>query len=346
MKKSIFCCFLLALVLLLPFGVDAKEKVVITDVKKTIENGRHEPFSEPKFDGLTLNINGTFVEVGDSVVYEITFENKDNVDHRFIDKDLQCSEGATCSPGISYSKNEYINIGMLCPLENEVGDDYTLEANSKTKCNLIISYLKDVPDSELKDDKFVSNTVVEIKIDDNEIKEENIISSLKNPQTFSNFIIMMLPAVIAILGSILIFRKKKKVGTFMFIIGMFVIPVSVLASQFVTIKVNSNIEIRPIAEFCYVDKNGQYSYHKFRYGMDWITFMNGDYNNGEIPFYVMPENPTIDWGSVSGNYNLINSYGPPAPWTTNSSFTPVRIKTELETIKPKDEHCYMGAENN
>lgn len=341
MKRKIFNCFILALMFLIPFSVDAKENVVISNVKKVEEKGRHEPFAEPTFNDLTLNVNGTFVEVGDSVLYEITFENKDNVDHKF--KGIECPEGATCSPGISFSKNEYLNEHMSC--EDGTVDAYTIKANSTKKCYFTFSYVKDVPDNLLTNDKFVSNNVIEIKIDSNDVEEESIISSLKNPQTSTNFIIMMLPLVIVISGLILGLRKKKKLGMFIFIIGVSVIPVSVLATSFITIKVNSNIEISPMGEFCYVDGSGQYSNHKFRYGMDWITFMNGNYNNEAVPFYIMPENPTIDWGSVSGTFNRIDSYGPPQNWNGEGSFI-YKIDTELDKIKPADEVCYMSLTQN
>lgn len=330
--------FIIALVLLLPFGVNAKQNVSITSVTPLGTNSAYDLFETPTFSGLTININGSFINVGDAVSYKVAIKNDDNEDYTFSDY----KDGGTSFPSIDYSKSEYISYSLYCE------DGYLLKAKSTKECNLVISYIKAVPSELLQaTGGFSESNQVKIGIGND---KGNLISKLSNPNTASTIAtILILLVIIMTISMLLIVKKKKKVGLLALVLGISTIPISVFAATLLTITINSTVvisdgvgSISNNPSFCYLNDQGEYSLHEYEAGMTWATYLSSAYNTEN--FMVEFENPLTGANPVAGNYKYINRRISPQNYTGTGSFSYL-IDNELELIVPLDQSCYCYNES-
>lgn len=280
--KKLLKYFVLALVLILPFSVNAASNVRITDVSLEDVEGEVEGFDNPTYEGMSINLNGTFKKLYSSVAYKITMENKDNIDYGFADF-KECKD-TVCPPveSIEYAEeNGNFNYNLSCE------DNYVLKANSTKSCYLWINYHTSVNDLS---GNYVKNYNFTIHLDDdannaaikaanaNKTKTKAKTKIEKNPATTAKTFIIGLLILGIVIATAIITKGKAKNKLLSVLVLTLLLPITVYAITKVEVKVNTNIGVDSAKTFCYVNENytGEIQYQEYENGMSWYDFLQGN----------------------------------------------------------------------
>ena len=156
MKKKL----LLLILLLLPIIVMA-ENVSIKDIKLVEKDTYVEEVSKPKFDGLKVDFDLKFENLGDKAAYLLEIENKDSENY-FMD--LKVS-----------STSKYI----LYTLDSDESTN-VVKANSSTKVYVIIKYNEEVHSYKLTNNKYTEKESIKVSLTNNKGEEVITESTAKN----------------------------------------------------------------------------------------------------------------------------------------------------------------------
>lgn len=319
--KKVLNMFILLAVLFFPFYVNAKEDVVISNIRMINKTEFVEGFDNPQIDGLTLTVDGKFTQVSDSVTYSFTIKNQSDEDYTFEDWLIGSD---TVTPGLSQTR-KYISYGLLCDDLEETG--YILSPNTTHSCNLTISYTNEVSSSDLVDGKYTDNYNYEFKL----LNEEEVAAYLaqddatntntntqktvtKNPSTNNNLYFMLGIITIAGVSSVLVYKRNKKFGKILSVAAILLIPASVYAINSIRIVVKGQIEIEPTNYFCYYDYYNDFdglnaTYHKYDEGMTWREYLTSNLNEDFVGYSVLDYNIT-ETLPLNGNRH-VNAIGAP-----------------------------------
>lgn len=185
--------------------------------------------SSPSYEGLDLNFDLEFREVSDYVKYKIIIENNTDKDF-FLEEDL------------SFNNSEFIKYNYY--VENDI------KSNSESIIYLDISYVKEVAEDLILDNKYNENNKVSIKL-----LNENGEAAI-NPDTGDSFdtltLVVLVFIAFVILGS-LGNSNVIKLGVFM----LCLIPMISIASEVLKIDVSTNVIIQKGYKVGYViDEDG------------------------------------------------------------------------------------------
>ena len=216
MKKSkIFLCFsIICLMFLSITNVYAADNVKIKSVELIDKSVNTTETSDATFEGLTMNFNLNFSDVGDYAKYKVTVENNENKDYKvLIDSNFGNSK---------YITYDYVKTDNL-------------KANSDSEFYVTVLYKNEVDESSFSDGKYIEKNSAVLKLDD---------GSISNPLTSNNEIILVVGLLIITVGLFVLFKNKiNKNINFMVLFITLSIPLFVKAIDSLKITVNSNIEI-------------------------------------------------------------------------------------------------------
>lgn len=266
--------------LFLPF-VLGSEEVGIENVKLMEESTINDSNISIGIDGLTLNLNAKFKEVGEIAKFEVTINNPT----------IEEYELKVGHPG----ESEYIKY------ENDL-DDVILKGNSTKTFYITLTYENEVPASMLNgkeysedntfniilsNDIYVeenvtnvieentsnvvdnaienngindteTNTIEEVndnKDDLNKEKEtiiDKIINKSNNPKTGDNILIYLMASATAIgLTAVFVYYPSRKIylgATIVTVLLIIIIPLSSFASLSKEVIINTKVQIEPIVE--------------------------------------------------------------------------------------------------
>ena len=320
MKKRL----LLLILLLLPIIVMA-ENVSIKSVKLVEKDTYVEEVGKPKFDGLKVDFDLKFENLGDKATYLFEIENKDNENY-FMD--LKVS-----------STSKYI----LYTLDSDESTN-VVKANSSTKVYVIIKYNEEVPSYKLTNNKYTEKESIKVSLTNNKGEEVitestaknsvivvnpntgNIVLRIKNTNIVVSLYTVIIVLLIAIVAIIVLKKLKvKRYTSMILVLGMILIPGMVSAIKTINIEINSNIEIEPVElidfKFAFMDMLNEKSktksykaskgmtfgeWENSKYNVDGISF-NKEINQGKcVPGYyvnaVVHYNDPVSNGATSSNY--------------------------------------------
>ena len=203
MKKKLL--FVLLSILLLPFMVNAK------DLNLKIDNISMQEKSETvveeenaSINGYDINLNLSFTQLNDFITYKFDVINGDNEDYTIV----------------LDSDDNYLTYELSTT---------DIKKNSTTPVVLKIKYAKEMPVSMI--DKKV-NGVVSINV----VDKDNKVLNPKTGQSLLFLIVMIITLVLIVIAM----KKNKKVLTII-LIGIMIIPLSVLAKKSFIIVNNTYI---------------------------------------------------------------------------------------------------------
>ena len=203
--------FLFAFLMFVPFVFGA-ENVVIKSVKLEDKSPAAEELHEATFNGLNVNFDVKFVEVDDYVKYKIVLKNNSKKEY-----DVELSD----------LTNEHMEY------KYDVGKNVTIKANSELTINLTITYKTAVTPEELQDGAYVENKEFTISL-----------SGEDNPKTGDINIAIIILLLIIVFGFLYykVDSKQTKLS-FVILLGIVLIPLTIYAAEKLTVKINSKVTI-------------------------------------------------------------------------------------------------------
>ena len=298
--KKLLKYFVLALVLILPFSVNAAEKVEITDAYlEDYKSEYADGFLEPTVNGLTIGVKGTFSSLYNQFVrYNFNITNKDNVDYV-----LSCNEERPTTNNDTDAGTDPSDTGVdvpddilpediySCEIKNDGVVTYRLDcwhgnlkANSETACNLDIYTNENIDRRVLTNNIYVTTDEITLPLEKktptvtdkvtNAAKKATKI--LTNPKTSSKYLIIGLIIIGAIVGTIAYFKGNKKVKTMVLLLGIMALPISTFAISTISLNVNAEVEVVAYERFAYIGQDREVTDYDFEYGETWNNFLNSD----------------------------------------------------------------------
>lgn len=245
--KKIVNIFVIMILFLLPFMVNAKDNVEITQVKLHSKTTTAE-VGTSTFDGLTVDFDVKFSQKDDEVVYKILIKNNENKSY-----ELEKGELANSSKHIKYV------------LDYDGGD--VIKAKSTKEATVSIKYYKLVDDSEMVNGRFVDTNKVAINL-----------RNSSNPQTSSTGIVLVV-IMLLLLGSFVLYKSTPKTKLVTIMVLALLVPVGVLAASKLQIVINAKVEIVALKEFCIIDDQLNTNNYKYAEGMTFDSYCNSELAN-------------------------------------------------------------------
>ena len=265
--------YFVLLILILPFTVNAAEKIEVIDAKLDDISEYAEGFPEfPTVNGLTLNINGKFNSLyAQYANYSFKIKNNDTVDY-----ELSCSNRDSNTEDGYYDctlkEGEVVNYYLSC-------EHTILKAGTTTNCQLNISVRETIDRSILDNNTYEANDQLTIPLNTNKMtlvdKAKQLVT---NPKTSSKYLVIGLIVISIVAGTIVFIRGNRKVKTMVLLLGIMMLPLEALAIATIIINVNSNIILEARERFMYVDNDGNLSEHEFTYGETWNEYLASNKN--------------------------------------------------------------------
>lgn len=249
MKKILL---LLVLLILLPITTNAASNVEIKDLTFISKSDNTEIVQDAKVDGLKLNFNLKFYQVGDNAKYKFTIKNNSTKDYEI-------------ETGTSFSKDKVIKYEFQVDGNNKI-----LKAKEEKNMTVTISYNIKVDDSKYVDGKYIAEDILNINLSNNKI--------IANPKTANSKIIIAI-VIMIVLSTIAVLIYSQKQTFLPFIILILLIPVTTIALEKITINVDSKVEINKTDHFDYKYEVGTKANIEFEPGMTFDNFINSRYFN-------------------------------------------------------------------
>ena len=208
--------YLVCLVVIMMFvsivNVDAAG-VSIKSVKLVDKIGKATELSNPVPNGLDIKFDLSFVNVGDTVKYEVVLNNPTNKEYE-IDTDKQ------------FSNSNYISYSY------ELKDKTNrIKANSEVTLYVIIKYEKSVPAEKLVNGQYIENNDMGINL----LNEEN-------PSTANNIIYLIL-ILLGVIGFTFLSKNIKNKEYLIIFVALLLVPVTVFALEKLKLTVSTKITI-------------------------------------------------------------------------------------------------------
>ena len=205
--------YLLILILFFPFCVVAKEDVTIEKIE-SVDKSSEDIIDSISFEGLSIDNQISFLDVGDYIQYEITINNPTSMNYLLSDDSM--IQG---SDHFSY--------------RFESGSDSVVKAKSKTKLTLTVSYDEEVVFDS--DESYVETNRVQIPIEE--------VAGV-NPQAFTTIYYLTIIVFILVVGTLffLLYTRGKGYITFILILSL-CIPFLTYAYEELVITIHSEISV-------------------------------------------------------------------------------------------------------
>ena len=256
--KKLMRLLVITVFLLLPVMVNAKPNVEITKVVLGPRSETTEIVKNATFDGLNVNFNVKFSEVGDYVIYKVTIKNNDNVAYQL-------------EQGKVFKGSKYVSY------ETKYDGGNIIKAKSSKQATILISYEHEVPADKYVDGKFEEADNMSISLGD---------SSGSNPQTSTTGAIILLILLLLTTGTVIVVKGNTKAKLLTVMVLSLSIPFTALAISKVTITINSKVQIvkgeggTSKQEFCIVDpETARETNYEFTYGQKISEFCNESANS-------------------------------------------------------------------
>ncbi len=223
-RKILFYFSIIFLMFLSITNVNAADNVKIKSVELIDKSVNTTETSEATFNGLTMNFNLNFSDVGDYAKYKVTVENNENKDYKvLIDSNFGNSK---------YITYDYVKTDNL-------------KANRDSEFYVTVLYKNEVDESSFSDGKYIEKNSAVLKLDD---------GSISNPLTSNNEAILIIGLLIITVGLFVLFKNKlNKNISFIVLFVVLSIPLFVKAIDSLKITVNSNIVIEKKYYVAYED---------------------------------------------------------------------------------------------
>ena len=225
MRKKIIM-LLLVVFCLVPFtNVFAKDAgVVVTKIEEIEKSPNVVVHGNPSFDNMQVNSNVDFFDVGDYIKYRLTFKNNDDLNY-YID---------------NINDN---NSNQNIKYEYEVANPL-LESNKETTVILKVSYANVLSNDSVLDstDTFATTNRVDMRVN---LSDKP--SSLINPGTANNFLLMLFfIAFFGVSSYFFVKYKNKKAVMFIILFSVIAIPSFVKATEvnFANIQFSTDLKFR------------------------------------------------------------------------------------------------------
>jgi len=294
MKK--FKKLLIIILLLIPFIVLAENKdVEIKSIELVDKSEDVEELEKATFKDLKLNFSLKFTTKDDYAKYKIVLVNNS-------DKDYEIDNTST------FNEKKFIKYDY--EVDNK---DKILKSKDELTVNVIITYIKELEDSDFVDGFYKETNSVSLElVNDNEVIDNPAIKMVTNPNTSTGYILLVIFAVIlSMLVLILIKNKKSK----LFIITILLtIPLTVFALEKIKIDVETYIEIEKRSYFTLINQcpsedeeenNWDKEVYEFKEGMSFNDYMNSDYFNS---LDINKKNRLVNSVNAPNVHNSLNYY--------------------------------------
>ena len=253
MKKYLLV-FLLLLTVLIPFNINAKEAVEVTDIEIEEKTPGVEVISDVTYQGLKINFNVSFLNVEDFIRYKVTLKNN-------TDKDYEINSNTD-----GLNKSEFIEYFI-----NFNDNTKIIKANSEKTFTITIMYVKEVSSTNFTNGVFVEDNSINLNL----ATDEKIV----NPQTGQSTVLLFL-IILFVLGIAFSIRFNKK-ETLTLLIIFLIAPLSVWAIETINIEVNSHVEVADPSiynQFC-LEMDGETTYYYYENNMTWEDYLDSRFNN-------------------------------------------------------------------
>ena len=220
MKKYL----LLFLMIFIPLCVHAETcdstYIKIESIRLINVNGVEE-INEASVNGMKINLDLKMHDVGDIAEYELKVKNTSNEDF-YINRNF------------SNLDTDYIIY--------EIADNNLVKAGKESIIRLKVTYKKEVPEEKIKNGMFSETNKLTLQLTNNNS------SSLKNPNTGSTIIRIILILLMTCIIVMFVYNKSQNTKIVVLIIGAIILlPMTVYAVCKYEIEIESKIEI-PVKE--------------------------------------------------------------------------------------------------
>ena len=258
--KKLLSYFMIFLLILIPSYVKAEEcdpkSINIQSITLTKKSDTVEELSEVSVNNNKVNLNLEMYNVGDFAEYKIKVKNTSKENYYFDENSIE-----NASDYIQYEVHTKDNSNVIKP-------------GKEKEFQLKIIYENEIEKTEFRSGKYVEdkNTIMNLSTKD------NMIDIITNPKTSQRKIFIIILEILLV--GILCFKKKKKV--FLFLLSLFLIPLTAYAICKYNLEIDSNITINKVLpKYCTFDGdlaqgteyvNGQYTYRYMQeggYENDW-----------------------------------------------------------------------------
>ncbi|MBR4178766.1 MAG: BspA family leucine-rich repeat surface protein [Bacilli bacterium] len=220
MKKIVLA--ILMFFMFMPFiygeSCDAN-KITIDSITIDEMNGSVFEKNNASVEGNNINLDLSMSNVGDSITYKIIVKNDSDEIFEITESSLS-------------NKSNYIRYSL------NNGNSVVVKAKSTKTIYLIAEYENEVPASLIQNDVYTEKEDLSLGL-----------STLTNPKTGDRTIIIISIVLVLSIIVFLILRKKKNINMLDVFIILILIPVITHATCKVDIMIESNVEIKKIAEF-------------------------------------------------------------------------------------------------
>ena len=232
-NKKLFLIIIISIItFILPITISnvyAEEKVNIESINIIEKTDTTTILSEPSIDNLEINFNLSFSNVKDYAKYKIVIDNPTNKDYE-LDKEIT-------------------NTSNYLTYKTEFENDYSI-INKKSKITfyITIAYNIEVETDNLVNGKYIVDNIVRINLSDN---EKTTIEIIKNAETKSNILIVVITLILIMITTLILYNKtKKRKYLNIIILSLLIIPISIYALEKIQISINTKIAIEPV-EGCF-----------------------------------------------------------------------------------------------
>ena len=219
MKKGKIIVYILFILLLIPFAVNAevctKDDIKIESIETVETRGNIEEISNPTNDNNQVNLNTKMNVIGDSITYKVVLKNTSNSDYVFDKNSLE---------------KDYINYDITYEDESNI-----IKSGEEKVIFLRLNYSNKPQEDDLSNGVLSKVNNVSFNL----IKEKG--DSLINPETGNKMFYIIF--IIAIMVSIVLIKSKRNVSLGVLVIALLLIPQLVKASCTCTLDINLNLEI-------------------------------------------------------------------------------------------------------
>ena len=236
MKKGVF--ILLLFVLLLPVVVNAEvcdnSKIYIDNIEiDDISNSNIEK-NDASFKNNEIDLDLSFQEIGDYVVYKVLLKNDSNEDYKVDKNSLNIAD-------------DYISYEL-------VDDNVVIKAGTEEEVFIRVQYKNAVPEAAFTNGVYDGSVSIEV-----ELNNKNDSSILTNPLTKSNLFIIISVVCIISLVTYMIITKKKFNANLLVLTFIFILPIGVSAMCSTSITLKSDVEVVGRCKNLFVTEYGSFS---------------------------------------------------------------------------------------
>ena len=213
MKRIKFLLFTLIIMMFISVVDVNAAGVSIKNIKLVDHTGNTTEINEPILNGLTINFDLAFGNIGDTATYEVVLNNPTNKEY-----EINTEKKFSGSNYISYSYE----------LKDKMN---RIKANSEVTLNIIIKYEHAVPPEKLVNGQYVEKNDLGISL----LNESN-------PNTFNNILGIVFIIILLIICTLIIkFTKDKELFIVLFI--LLSLPTIVFALERLKITINTKITV-------------------------------------------------------------------------------------------------------